>query len=227
VGREDEERMKVEIWHVVAVLVLVFLAGQINGGISGAVRYIDYGYGGGGYGYGGYGGGGFFGFGEFRWEELYYTYGNFIDAVLFLIIFLGVGKSVLTKHFGEGGNAVYIGVGIFSALALLIYEERTGTYLLLSFGPLVAVLIILLILVGVGLLLRMAGLGGWIAAGVSYVLFYMFVYQPFLTNLFSYSGFSDYLITSKLESMLYGALYVAWLLIIFGIVNKFGKWVGE
>ena len=78
--------------------------------------------------------------------ELYYSYSQWFDFFLFLIIFLGLGQIAFGRHFKEGGKAVYVGLGIFLSLALVIWEAKTGIILLEFFGPLAAVFLVILAL---------------------------------------------------------------------------------
>ncbi len=133
---------------------------------TGAAYYYDYGY----------GGGGFIGLGSF--SDIYYSYGYIIDTVIFLIIFLGIGRGLFKKHFGEGGTSVYTGIGLFLAFALLLWEERTGIHLLEEFGGFVLVFFVIILTVGVYKWLKMAGASTpWSIAlmiiGFLFILFFM------------------------------------------------------
>ena len=88
-------------------------------------------------------------------------YEKILDAVLFLLLFLGVGKGVLKKHFGEGGTAVYTGLGLFFAFALLLWEERTGFYLLVELGPIAVLFAILIVIVWAYKMLKGHEFGFW------------------------------------------------------------------
>ena len=131
---------------VVALFLLVLLADADRDALTGAVVYRDSYYGGSGFGLWG-----------FSFSDIYYTYGYVVDAVIFLLIFLGVGKAVFKKHFGEGGTAVYVGLGLLLAFALLLWEERSGIYLLESFGRFAMVFLFLLLAVGIFSWMKGAG----------------------------------------------------------------------
>ena len=105
----------------------------------------------------------------------YYDYAQWIDFVLFLLIFLGLGKEVFKKQFKEGGKALYVGLGIFLALALVLWEVRTGTVLLELFGPIVLLFLALLVIFVMYKQIRGHISAGAIAAfaiiyGIAYVL---------------------------------------------------------
>ena len=158
--------------YLLIVLLVIGLASIFSSGtITGEAFYRDSGY-----GYGGYGGG-FFGFGGygFNFQDLYSQYGSFIDAILFLLIFLGVGKGIFKKHFGDGGTAAYTGIGLFLAFSLLLWEQRTGFYLLEQFGPLVLTLFIVIIFLWAFKLLNSTGLHLVPTICLVYLVFYFFL----------------------------------------------------
>lgn len=144
-----QQRKEVQHSHIPWISVtLVLLAIASVGyftqpGLSGALVYRDYGYGG---GFGGGSGGSFFGTGQLSIIEFYEQYHIYIDAMLFLIIFLSIGKAVFLRHFGSGGKALYVAVGLALTLALLLWEERTGTSILYEAG-LISVFVILLAMI--------------------------------------------------------------------------------
>ncbi len=156
------------VWLIVIIaLMIVALIGSVDyDKVSGNLVYRDNWY--------GYSGGGFGGFG-FSFRDIYARHGYIIDAALFLIIFLGVGKGVFKKHFGEGGTPVYVGIGIFLAFALLLWEERSELYLLEQFGPLVVVMFVLVLGVWAYHWMQQAGLGIWPTLAIGYLIFYFFL----------------------------------------------------
>ena len=95
-------------------------------------------------GFGGYGGGSGF-LGSFDFESIYQDYGVFIDAVLFLLLFLGVGQSVFKAHFKKGGKLVYTSVGLVLTFSLIWWEQRSGITILYELGPLAPMIILLVI----------------------------------------------------------------------------------
>ncbi|MBI1972977.1 hypothetical protein HYS50_03155 [Candidatus Woesearchaeota archaeon] len=144
--------MAKEISHIPwASVTLVLLAIATVGyftqpGISGALVYRDYGYG----GYGGFGGGyggGFLGYGGLSITAFYEQYQIYIDSIIFLLIFLSVGKALFLSHFGSGGKTLYIAIGLALTLGLLLWEEQTGFSIIYNLGP-IGVIALLLILFG-------------------------------------------------------------------------------
>jgi hypothetical protein len=157
--------------HVFLVLLAVALAGLLSDGrLEGAYIFQNSGYSYGGYG--GYGGGFF---GVFSFIDFYSQYGHLIDAFLFLVIFLSVGKTVLQDHFKKGGQSLYIGVGIALALGLLLWEETTGFLILQELGPYAGLLLALVILVMVYRFMVQAGTGGAFAAAILGLVLYFFL----------------------------------------------------
>lgn len=74
--------------------------------------------------------------GIYNIADIYESYSSWIDFFLFLLIFLGLGQSILGEHFkAQGGKAVFVGLGIFLAFALLLWEQQTGFSLVKNLGP--------------------------------------------------------------------------------------------
>lgn len=137
---------------VTLVLLAIATVGfylQPDFGVTGALVYRDYGYG--GFGGGGSGGGvssgDLFGYGGLTVTAFYQQYQIYIDAIIFLLIFLSVGKALFLKHFGSGGKTLYVAVGLALTLGLLLWEEQTGFSIIYNLGP-VGVIALLLILFG-------------------------------------------------------------------------------
>ncbi len=149
--------MQKEVQHIPWISVtLVLLAIATVGffsssdfGVTGALVYRDYSYGGGSYGgsYGGGGYGGTFSYG-LTITEFYQAYAIYIDAVIFLLIFLGVGKSVFLTHFGSGGKAVYVAVGLALTLGLMMWEERENRSIISQLGPWGLAILVIVVLAG-------------------------------------------------------------------------------
>lgn len=169
--RPSSQRKETPLYLLLAVALFAFalLIDLHDTSPAGALVYRDAGY---GYGYGG----GFFGgFGFFQFGDLYHTYGYIIDAALFLLIFLGVGKGVFKKHFGEGGTPVYTGIGFFLAFALLLWEENHGVYLLEQFGPFVVVLFLAVFMLWALRWIQQSGFGWLPTLSGAYLFFWLFL----------------------------------------------------
>ncbi len=198
------------------VLGLVIIAAVLiaqHGDVSGALIYQDYQYGYSG-GYSGYGG-----FGGFQFGEIYSRYGYLIDAALFLLIFLGVGKGIFQEHFKSGGTAVYTGIGLFLAFALLLWEERTGVFLLERFGGFVVLLFVLVLVVWGYHWLEHAGLGVVGSLAVIYlVLYFTFTsLEPTLGNTVIFSRLS------AISMWLYIAALIAGVVLIGAFIFRFSR----
>lgn len=106
--------------------------------------------------------------------DLYREYASWFDFAIFLFIFLGLGRAIFGEHFkGAGGTGVYIGIGIFLALALLIWEEQAGFSLIEVMGPWVLFLFILVLLFLTFMFILKAGGGVLLAASVTYIIFFL------------------------------------------------------
>ena len=77
--------------------------------------------------------------------SLYSHYSFIIDAVISFLIFFGIAQVTIGKRFeGKGGRAITIGIGLVLTGGFLLME-KTLNFSLRSFGPLAAVIILLLV----------------------------------------------------------------------------------
>ena len=111
-----------------------------------------------------------------RLEEVYYKFSAFIDAAIYLIIFLGLTQVTLGHRFEsrKGGRAITIGVGLVMAIGLAIWETKAG-FNIASFGPVAAV--ILLALMGYTIwagirAMEIEGVDNITVAAMAYILVY-------------------------------------------------------
>ncbi len=188
------------------LLILIAFALLIHSSVTGYAFYRDYApsY------YGGYGFGDFFGLGYIDFQSLYWQYGSFIDAVLFLMIFLGVGKSVFKKHFGDSGTTTYVGIGIFLAFALVLWEQQTQFFLLERFGQYVFYIFLLLLFFYLYKWISHAGGNTLFALAVSYLVYYFFFHKEIQSQMFDkwpglsqYLGFLDILLGASVIYLVY------------------------
>ena len=177
--------MQKEVIHlpwisVTLVLIAVALVGfffQPSDGISGALVYRDYGYGGYGGSSGYYGGSSFFGYGM-DVTSFYEQYHVWIDAIIFLAIFLSIGKAVFMSHFNTGGKALYIAVGVALTIGLMIWEEQRNFFIIYKLGPVGMFVFALALTVGTYLAMEKAtGKKTWGTIGV--VLLWFLLYGLF------------------------------------------------
>jgi|GEM_PF-2906321 len=154
--------------------------------------------------------------------DLYYQYSTFFDLGIFLAIFLGLGQSILGKHLEVGGKSVYVGLGIFLSIALLIWERQTGFSLLESFGPWAFFIIIILLSVFVFNILEQTTGSGLIAIGGAYIVFYL-AYFGLLDQV---TGFDLFLFNSNIPIDVLPWMNLMFLssigLILWGIIRKVG-----
>lgn len=111
-----------------------------------------------------------------RLEVVYAKFAPVIDAMIYLIIFLGLAQVTLGKHFEykKGGRAVVIGVGVILAVGLSLFGVKAG-FSIASFGPIAA--IILLALMGYAFYagitsLEIEGANKLTVVAIAYLLFY-------------------------------------------------------
>ena len=166
---KKKERV-IEFWHIVVVILAILLFLLLKTSMTGKAWYRDYGS-----SFGGFGGFDFFGLEFFSFSDLYGSYGYIIDAVIFLMIFLGLAQSVFKERFKES-RGLYVGMGLFLAFALLMWEERMGISILEQFGPAVfAIFVLLLIFVVYKWIRHETGINPLIIISLLYVLLYFFV----------------------------------------------------
>jgi hypothetical protein len=136
-----------------------------------------------------------FGQGFYSVLDLYYQYPSWFDFAIFLAIFIGLGKTVLGEKLeGVGGKAVYIALGVFLALALLIWEERSGFYLLEVFGPYIFIGLILILAFYLFKWIKGSGVTAMVAIPIAYIFFYLFFNG--MMGCYGGYGFSGYYLTS-------------------------------
>lgn len=116
----------------------------------------------------------------------YSQFSTIIDAIVFLIIFIGLAQVTLGKRFGDtrGAKAIVVGVGIALTLALVITEHEMN-FSLAQFGPFAAGIFILLAASLLFYLLKTLGVGGVASFSTSYVIVY-FLLRAVVPNFFGY-----------------------------------------
>ncbi|MEK7475977.1 MAG: hypothetical protein AAB152_10150 [Candidatus Coatesbacteria bacterium] len=77
--------------------------------------------------------------------SVYSEYATLIDFFVYLVIFVGLARTILERRFeGRGGKAVVIGIGTALAMGLALAESRVG-FSLLSLGPVAGTIIVSLL----------------------------------------------------------------------------------
>lgn len=203
-----------EYWHIAVIVLAILLFLLLTSSMTGGVWYRD--YGGGGFGFD------FFGFEFFNFTGLYQSYGYVIDAVIFLLIFLGLAQSVFRERFKES-RGLYVGVGLFLSFALLLWEEQTGISLLQAFGPMVfGFFVIVLAVVVVRWLSHELGWSPFASGALVYLVLYWILFKTknsrvILDWLVSiWPGFERFLVGGLLDIlMLLAAGFVVFKVIAF------------
>jgi hypothetical protein len=196
-----------------AVFLLLFIGNArfTPDDVTGNLVYQAYGYGGGfGFGYG------------YSFQDMYYTYGYLIDAVLFLVIFLSIGKIVFIKHFGQHAKPLYVGIGIFLAFALLLWEERNGIYLLEYAGPAGIVLLLMIIMLFFIRVLMALGMHAWLASLLVLLGVYFGVIQQVPMFEYAFDELLDYL-GFRTDGGSYNVLILLVVFIVLLLIAQFLK----
>lgn len=151
--------------------------------------------------------------------QIYYDYAQWFDFFLFLAIFVGLGKVVFEKHFKEGGKAIYIGLGVFLALALVLWEVRSGVVLLELFGPLALVfMLVLFLFIFYKYLSKHISAGGLTILCGGYALLYFIFF--ILANWLGWSNLGAWYYSSWLYyNVPFDFMPIAWLLFVFSIIG--------
>ncbi|MFC1734751.1 hypothetical protein ACFL1X_01445 [Candidatus Hydrogenedentota bacterium] len=103
-------------------------------------------------------------------ERIYQHYGNTIDFVVFLLLFIGVTEATLSRRFpGKGGKLMSLAVGTSLAAGLVLAERQLG-FDLRSFGS--AAVAVLAVVLGITVFefLKYSGTGTVWSAASAYIL---------------------------------------------------------
>ena len=169
-----------------------------------------------------------FGTGAYDILDLYYAYPNWIDFILFLVIFIGVGMYALGDRFGSAGKSVYVALGIILALGIVMWEARTGFYFLEVIGPYsFLILIIVLGIIAWKWLTDMTGSG---AFGTAIALLIFFIFFMGVVNNFGGAGYLlfDFIYYSPFFALLLGiAPLVIVILLVVGIIYLIKRFKGD
>lgn len=112
--------------------------------------------------------------------KIYETYSLFIDAVLYLLLFLGLAQMVYVKAYGKKeGKLVAVAIGLALTFAMALMESRTG-FRLGNLMPIGAIILIFVLFV----LLYNLFQGIFNDAGASFSLAFLIMYA-FLMSAFN------------------------------------------
>ncbi len=119
--------------------------------------------------------------------DLYYSYAEWVDFLLFTALFLILAQFVFGKRFGDkAGRGLAIIVAIILALSLSLWEARTGVYLLDWIGPYIVFLLVLAFIFLVLFLFRKMGGSMMFWISLTYVLFYLVFLRDVLGLFYQY-----------------------------------------
>jgi hypothetical protein len=106
----------------------------------------------------------------------YQQYSTFIDFVIYLIIFTGLSRFVLTKKFpGKEGKMINTGIAVILSIAMTVFSYTTG-FKLENLAPLAAVILLSLVALTIFLFIKHIG-GNTTTSGLA-----SFIITYFLTR---------------------------------------------
>ncbi len=153
-------------------------------------------------------------------SDWYYRYAQIFDFLIFLLIFLGVTQMVMGEQFKNLNKSLVVGVGIFLALALVLWESRTNRNLFELFGPFSIVILVLFILLVIYKQIKGFGGAKWTTVSAAYIIFYILFFvifdayqSAFLDSLRYYLPFDIFTIAS----IIFG---IAVVIFFVGILSK-------
>jgi len=170
---------------------------------------------------------------KFSFWEFYQNYGYIIDSVVFLFVFIGLGKATIGDRFEGAGKSFFVAIGIFLAVALMIWEEKTKFYLLLEFGPVALILFIVIVLVMIFEFFQGMGAAGIYAAAGTYIAFFFFL-GYFIENP-NFQWVKDFVSVWAPAKLIYAILFIllviALIVLALGLIGIFvgrrtmGRWM--
>lgn len=161
--------------------------------------------------------------GNFNFANIYDNYAIYIDAIIFLLIFIGLGKTVFGLKEGRereepGYKLLYIGLALLMTISLLLLESKMRFTLLDLFGPWVS-FILLLILTYAGYAITSEFIKNkWIVFGLTLASFLFFLdsFYKYFNGLSFLGEFIRSLFSSGNHRLLY---FLALLLIVIGAIR--------
>jgi len=164
-------------------------------------------------------GGNIFSGGVYDILDLYYLIPNWIDFILFFVIFMGIGQYALGEdRFGAAGKSIYVVLGIMLSLGIVIWEQRSGFYFLEVVGPYSFLILVLIFsLMAWKFTSDMSGSGA-LGTAVGFLVFFIFFLG--VVNNFGGAGYLlfDFLYYSPFFSLLLGLGHLIFpILLIVGI----------
>jgi len=113
---------------------------------------------------------GYFGFfPSLNFLDIYSSFGIYIDAVIYMLIFLGLGKMVFGAKEKEhpGYRSIYIGLALMLTIGLLLFQGTRGFSILELFGPWTVTVLYFLVLAAMAGTVAMFTDNKWMIGGVT------------------------------------------------------------
>ncbi len=169
--------------------------------------------------------------GNFNFADIYSRYAVYIDSIIFLLIFLGLGKLVFGLKEGRereepGYKLLYVGLALLMTFSLLLFESRMNFTLLDLFGPWVSFVLLIFLTYANYAIASEFIKNKWIVFGLTLASFLFF-----LDSIYIYFGALNFLgefVKSLFSSGNHRLLYLlALILILVGFFRYGKKTVGE
>lgn len=103
---------------------------------------------------------------------------GWIDALVLLVVFLVLGKSVFKEYFKS--KALYVTVAVALTVGVLLWERQSGVSLILNSGPAGLVILAVAAFMWFFLFIKHSTGLGYFAFAITYAVFYY--YMVYLTN---------------------------------------------
>jgi len=138
----------------------------------------------------------------------------FIDFFIYLFIFVGLSKFVFSKRFsGRGGKAISIGIGIVLSLGMSVFSYTTG-FRLGSFGPVAAVILVILVGMLMFRFIRQIG-GNTVNSGIASFIVTYFLMRSVTPEIY------DWMAENQLAAWLDAALLLSIPFLVYLLVKNF------
>ncbi len=154
-------------------------------------------------------------FGMIDFASVYSRHNQIVDFILFSILFIGISRVTLTKHFnGAGGKLLSVGTGIVLSLALVIMQDQMG-FSLLTFAPFAVFLLCILMILMLFVVLNSFGMQTKISLSISYIAIYTCL-RAFVPSFFDWLTWN----VSFVAGIMTIALIISIGIILFAIMPK-------
>ena len=164
--------------------------------------------------------------GVLNFANVYDVYSMYIDAIIFLLIFLGLGKIVFGLREGQereepGYKLIYIGLALLMTISLLVLESRMGISILEVAGSWVSAFLIVFLSIATGAMVYTFTKNKWLVGGAGLISFTLF-FDSFYTYFGGFSFLGDVL-NSLLKAGDHRLLYLlALVAVMIGTIKSLG-----